>query len=106
MTTEENRTHPLEGYAPGNLTRRNFATLEESVKLTGEIINEVGRRIANSAPHVDFLDSTFLYKVAPANEVGGRCTIRFWTGVVGNGAKSKLGTAKEVVIAPHCVPNH
>ena len=37
-TTEENKAHPLEGYAPGALTRRNFATLKEGAKLTGDII--------------------------------------------------------------------
>ena len=33
-TTEEIRTHPLEGYAPGSLTRCDFATLKEGAKLT------------------------------------------------------------------------
>ena len=48
-TTEKNRAHPLEGYDPGTLTTRDFATLKEGVKLTGDIINEVGCRIANNA---------------------------------------------------------
>ena len=105
-TIEGNRARILEGYAPGTLSRRDFATLKEGKKLTGDIVNEVGRRIANSAPHVAFLDSTFLHKVAPTNGVGEKCTRRFWTSMVGKGAESKLGTAKEVVIAPHCVPDH
>ena len=82
-TTEGNRAHPLEGYTPVTLIRRDFATLKEGEKLTGDIISEVGHRIANSAPQVAFLDPTFLYKVAPTNGEGGRCTSRFWTGMVG-----------------------
>ena len=43
------RDTPLEGYAPGTLARRDFVTLKEGAKLTDDIINEVGRRIATSA---------------------------------------------------------
>jgi hypothetical protein len=106
QTTSGNRAHPLVGYPPGTLTRRDFATLAEGQKLTGDIINEVGRRITRHAPHVAFLDSTFLHKVAPTEGVADSCTHKFWTSMVGKGAESTLGTAKEVIITPHCVPDH
>ena len=105
-TTRRNSAHPLAGYPSGTLTRRDFATLAEGQKLTGDIINEVGRRITRNAPHVAFLDSTFLHKVAPIDGVADRCTHKFWASMVGKGAESALGTAKEVIITPHCVPDH
>ena len=58
-------------------------------ELTGEIVNETGRRIASCAPQIAFLDSTLLNKEAP---------------LVGTG--SQIGTAKKVVVAPHYAPGH
>jgi hypothetical protein len=105
-TTPRNRACPLEGYAPHTLTRRDFSFLKAGGKLTGDVANEVGCRITAHAPHVAFLNSTFLAKVAPNTGKGSKCGPRFWTGLVGKGADAKIGTAKEVIIAPHSVPDH
>ena len=56
--------------------------------VTGDIVNEVGRRIATSAPHVALLDSTFLRKVAPTNGPGTQCRRQYWTGMIGAGVDS------------------
>jgi hypothetical protein len=105
-TTPENERRPLEGYAPGTLTRKDFSLLAEGGKLSGDIINEVGRRITAHAPHVAFLDSTFLELVAPIGKEGTKCRPRFWTGMIGKGADAKIGNAKTVIITPHAVPDH
>ena len=75
--SESNQEDPLEGYCQGTLRRRDLKTLEEGGGLTGDIINEVGRRISASAPHVAFLDSIFLYKVAPINCMGSKFMRQF-----------------------------
>jgi hypothetical protein len=105
-TTPENERQPLEGYPPGTLTRKDFSLLAEGKKLSGDILNEVGRRITARAPHIAFLDSTFLELVAPIGREGSKCRPQFWTGMIGKGADAKIGTAKTVLITPHAVPDH
>ena len=105
-TTPENERRPLEGYPPETLTRRDLSLLKEGKKLNWDVINEVGRRITAHAPHVAFLDSTFLELVAPVGRTGSKCRPGFWTRMIGRGDEAKLGIAKTVVITPHAVPDH
>ena len=65
QTNVTNETDPLEGYGQRTLRWRDFKTFKVGGELTGEIVSEVGRRIARYAPQIAFLDSTFLSKVAP-----------------------------------------
>ena len=96
----------LEGYDRGTLSRHDLKTLLRRGELTGDIINGVGRRTPDGAPHVPFLDSTFLTKVAPTHGEGSACRRQLWTGMIGGGADSHIGTALETAIAPHFVPGH
>ena len=75
-------------------------------ELTGEIVNEACRRISNCAPHIAFLDSTFLSKVAPLEGSGTKYRRKFWTIMIGADAGSQIGTTKKVVVAPHYVSGH
>ena len=99
-----NKDAALEFYEQGTMRRHDYATLKEGGELTGDIINEVGRHIATSAPHVAFRDSTFLHKVAPTNGAGSKCRRYYWTRASGTGTDSKIGTTKKLVIAPHHAP--
>ena len=91
---------------PGDAAEARPHNLQEGGELTGDIINEVGRRIFASAPHVAFLYSTFLAKVAPINGEGSTCRRQFWTSMICEGADSQIGTARKTVVTLHIAPGH
>ena len=97
---------PPGGCGQGTLRRYDIKTLKKGGELTGDIVSEVGRRIATSAPQVAFLDSTFLNKVAPIEGMGTKCRPQYWASIISDDTGSQIGTAKKVVIAPHYVPGH
>ena len=103
---ESNKMDPLQGYCQGTLRGRDLRTLKECWELTGDIINEVDRRIAASAPHAAFLYSTFLIQAAPIIGEGSECRRQVWTSMIGKGTDSQIGTARKTVIAPHFAPGH
>ena len=96
----------LGGYSRDAMRRHDFKTLNENEELTGEAISEIGRRITASVPRVALLNSTFLVKVAPIDSQGTKCRRQFWMMNVGTGTESQIGTAKQIIIAPHHVPGH
>ena len=64
------------------------------------------RRISDCAPHVAFLDLTFLTKVAPIHGEGSAYRRQFWTSMIGKCADSQIGTARKTAITPHFAPGH
>ena len=70
--TQATKKTPLKAMAWGVLRMHNLRALKEGGGLAGDIISGVGRRITASAPHVVFLDSAFLEKVALIEEGGAQ----------------------------------
>jgi hypothetical protein len=89
------------------MRRKDFETLKAGMQLTGEAINEIGRRIVSDERRIAFLDSTFMAKVAPLNgSPGAPCRRQFWTKNVGTGPLAQIGTKRQIIMAPHHVPGH
>ena len=105
-TDDANEEDTLDGYKFETLTRRDLKTLKEGGELTGDIASEIARRLTDGAPHGAFLDSAFLEKVAPRVGRGSRCRRQYWTRNIGDGAGSRVGTAKTKIIARHYAPKY
>ena len=88
------------------LTRRDLKSLKEGGQLTGDIASEIARRITDGAPHIAFLDSTFLQKVTPPGGGDTRCRRQYWGNNTGKGTESQIGTALATTVALHYVPGH